>query len=220
MKNEHRKKDKIILFDLDGTLIDSTEAILESFAVAFDRCGGSLPNEVQIKAEIGHPLEDMFASLGVKNLYIEKYVKAYKEHYREISCAKTVLLPHAKEAVSLAYKEAYLGVVTTKTGLYSVELLEHMKLIHYFDVLIGREHVVYPKPNPEPIQKALKQLPKVTSGIWMIGDTCMDMESAMRANIESIAVLCGYASSMQLAECTDNVVENSYQAVGQIIAKQ
>jgi phosphoglycolate phosphatase-like HAD superfamily hydrolase len=47
----------------------------------------------------------------------------------------------------------------------------------------------------------------------------MDMESAMRANIESIAVLCGYSSSTQLAGCTDNVVENSYQAVGQIIAK-
>jgi phosphoglycolate phosphatase len=219
MKNVDRKKDKIILFDLDGTLIDSTEAILESFAVAFETWEGSVPDAALIKAQIGHPLDRMFSSLGVEEESIDKHVQAYKQHYRAISCAKTTLLPDAKEAVALAYEEAYLGVVTTKTGQYSVELLEDMGLMHYFDVLIGREHVTYPKPDPEPIEKALMQLPKVTSGIWMIGDTCMDMESAMRANIESIAVLCGYSSSTQLAGCTDNVVENSYQAVGQIIAK-
>ena len=219
MNNKHSKKDKIILFDLDGTLIDSTEAILESFAVAFGQYGGNLPSKRQIKAEIGHPLDDMFASLGVDSLHIEKYVKAYKKHYREISCSKTILLPHAQEAVALAYEEAYLGVVTTKTGLYSVELLEHMNLMHYFDVLVGREHVLHPKPNPEPIQKALLQLPKVTSGIWMIGDTCMDMHAAQRAGIDGIAVLCGYGSKELLMKCSNKTHQNALQAI-QFIAKK
>lgn len=213
------KKEKIVLFDLDGTLIDSTEAILESFAVAFEQCGGELPDAAQIKAEIGHPLEDMFASLGVEKLYIEKCVLAYKEHYRKISCLKTVLLPGAEKAVLSAHKEAYLGVVTTKTGLYSVELLEYMGLMHYFDVLIGREHVTQPKPNPEPIQKALLQLPEVTSGIWMIGDTCMDMHAARAANIDGIAVLCGYGESENLRKCSDKIMQNTLEAI-QFIAKK
>lgn len=213
------KKEKIILFDLDGTLIDSTEAILESFAVAFDRCGGELPNATRIKAEIGHPLENMFTSLGIENIYIEEYVTVYKEHYRKISCMKTVLLPYAEKAIALAYKEAYLGVVTTKTGTYSVELLEYMGLMKYFDVLIGREHVIHPKPNPEPIQKALLQLPEVTSGVWMIGDTCMDMHAAQAANIDGIAVLCGYGSNEKLRECSDKITQNTLEAI-QFIAKK
>jgi len=213
------KKEKIILFDLDGTLIDATEAILESFAVAFEQCGGELPNATRIKAEIGHPLEDMFASLGVENIYIEKYVIAYKEHYRKISCLKTVLLPGAEKAVALAHKEAYLGVVTTKTGIYSVELLEYMGLMKYFDVLIGREHVIHPKPNPEPIQKALLQLPEVTSGVWMIGDTCMDMYAAEAANIDGIAVLCGYGSEELLMKCSNKIYQNTLEAI-QFIAKK
>jgi phosphoglycolate phosphatase len=93
-----------------------------------------------------------------------------------------------------------------------------MNLMHFFDVLIGRENVTFPKPNPEPIEKALHQLPKVTSGVWMIGDTCMDMEAASSANIDGIGVLCGYAAKADLQKCTDNIAENSYEAVRQIIA--
>ena len=112
-----------------------------------------------------------------------------------------------------------MGIVTTKIGLYSIELLEHMGLMHYFDVLIGREHVARPKPDPEPIQKALMQLPEVTSGVWMIGDTCMDMQAAKAANIESIAVLCGYGSREKLRKCSDKITQNALEAI-QFIAKK
>ncbi len=213
------KKEKIILFDLDGTVIDSTEAILESFAVAYETFGRRVPDKGAIKSQIGHPLDSMFGALGVERKEIEAYVQAYKAHYREISCSKTTLLPGAREAIALAYEEAYLGVVTTKTGIYSVELLEHMGLMHYFDVLIGREHVTYPKPDPEPILKALAQLPKVTSGIWMIGDTCMDMESAQRAGIEGIAVLCGYTPEESLMKCSSQIYQNTLQAIQFIAMK-
>ena len=217
--NPIMKKNKIILFDLDGTLIDSTEAILESFEVAFASFGVEVPDATQIKVEIGHPLEDMFDALGVEVSQIASYVRAYKSHYREISCAKTLLLPGAKEAIALAHEEAYLGVVTTKTGLYSVALLEHMGMMHYFDVLIGRENVTHPKPHPEPIYQALRQLPEVTGGIWMIGDTCMDMLAAQSADIDGIAVLCGYASEELLMKCSNQIVQNSLEAI-QFIAKE
>ncbi|HHD78674.1 MAG TPA: hypothetical protein ENK98_03415 [Epsilonproteobacteria bacterium] len=79
----------IILFDLDGTLIDSTEAILESFAVAFKTFNDEVPSDEAIKAEVGHPLDAMFTTLGVDEAKVWDYVNAYKMHYREISCAKT-----------------------------------------------------------------------------------------------------------------------------------
>ena len=212
-------KNKIILFDLDGTLIDSTEAILESFGVAFKTFGQAVPEDKLIEAEIGHPLDVMFPTLGVPVEEVDDYVHAYKMHYREISCAKTVLLPEAKEAVELAAKYAILGVVTTKTAKYSVELLEHMGLMSYFEVLIGREDVLNPKPNPEPIEKALAKLPSDTNEIWMIGDTCMDMIAAKSANVGSVGVTCGYGTVDNLEKCTDNIYQNALEAV-RFIAKR
>jgi len=213
------KQENIILFDLDGTLIDSTEAILESFAAAYASCGGKVPEAGMIKAEIGHTLENMFISLGVATSETQRYVKAYKLHYRAISCAKTKLLPEAKEAVKLAHTIARLGIVTTKTGRYSVELLEHMGLMQYFEVLVGLEDVQYPKPDPEPIHKALLQLPEVTGAVYMIGDTCMDMHAASAASVDGLAVLCGYGTEENLMKCSSKMYQNTYEAI-QFIAKE
>jgi len=207
----------IILFDLDGTLIDSTEAILEGFSVAFESHGHLVPEDRLIKAEIGHPLDVMFSTLGIPLDEVDAYVHSYKMHYRKISCQKTLLLPKAREAIKLASKNAILGVVTTKTAKYSIELLKHMDLMDYFDVLIGREDVEYPKPNPEPIYKALAELPTVTSNIWMVGDTCMDMLAASAANIDSVAVTCGYGDKKNLEKCTKNIYDSALQAVTFIV---
>ena len=207
----------IILFDLDGTLIDSTEAILESFNKAYEKFNIPIPSHKKIKDEIGYPLDDMFLTLGVEKEKVDDYVKAYKEHYRKISCFKTILLQDALEAIKLAHKHASLGVVTTKTAKYSIELLEYMDVMKYFDVLIGREDVINPKPHPEPIEKALLKLPSDTDDIYMIGDTPMDMISAKEAGVIGVGVTCGYGKEEDLKEYSDNVYLNSLEAVIAII---
>ena len=210
------KQNQIILFDLDGTLIDSTEAILESFDVAFGYFDAATPSAEKIKAEIGHPLDMMFLSLGVDETEVSKYVISYKKHYRQISREKTFLLPGAQEAVENAFKIARLGVVTTKTAKYSIELLEHFDLMKYFEVLIGREDVEYPKPHPEPIFKALSKLEVDTNKCWMIGDTCMDMLSAKSAGIEGVGVTSGYGSKEQLQLCCSLIEKSALDAIASI----
>lgn len=203
----------VILFDLDGTVIDSTEAILDGFRVAFETFGGEVPSDEMIEKEIGYPLENMFLTLGVEKDKVDAHVHAYKMHYRVISCDKTVLLEGAREAIIEASKFATLGVVTTKTGEYSSILLEHMELMKYFDVLIGREHVENPKPDKEPILKALAKLEHDKSKTWMIGDTCMDIDSASNAGVNSIAVTSGYATRSILEECASIICKNVEEAI-------
>lgn len=204
---------KTILFDLDGTLIDSTEAILESFDVAYQTFGHKSPEHSEIKKLIGHPLDIMFCMLGVSQSEANTYVDAYKEHYRIISRKKTFLLPLGLEAIQEASKIATLGVVTTKTARYSQELLEHMNVMHYFEVLIGRESVQYPKPHPEPILKALNMLQKSPTQTWMVGDTPMDLIAAKNAGVESVGVLCGYSTFDELKKHTKYVVNDAFEAV-------
>ncbi len=203
----------IILFDLDGTLIDSTEAILESFHYAYDFYNKKHPSDAEIEALIGHPLDVMFARLGIEEDKVWDYVALYKEHYREISTQKTVLLPYAKEAVELAASFAKLGIVTTKTGKYSQILMEHFGLMDKFEVLIGREHVEHPKPHAQPILKALEVFDIHDKDIWMIGDTELDLIAADAAGVNSIGVLSGYGTKEKLERFTNVIFSDTYKAI-------
>lgn len=203
----------IILFDLDGTLIDSTEAILECFHHSFDVHGYEQRSDTGIKALIGYPLDEMYTSLGVEKEKVWDFVATYKECYRKISKEKTYLLESARETIVLASEFASLGIVTTKTGTYSEILMENFGLMQYFDVLIGREHVEQPKPHAEPIFKALESFEIGSREVWMIGDTKLDLIAAKNANVHSIGVLCGYGKVDELQKYTDVICKNSYEAI-------
>lgn len=203
----------IILFDLDGTLIDSTDAILESFHHSFDVHGIAHFDDADIKALIGYPLDVMYSELGIEEEKVWEIVATYKEHYRKISTQKTVLLENAREAVRVASGFANIGIVTTKTGKYSQVLMEHFGLMDYFDVLIGREDVTLPKPDAEPILKALESFDTGDKDIWMIGDTKLDLISAQNAGVNAIGVLSGYDSIESLKKYTDIICSDALDAV-------
>ena len=203
----------IILFDLDGTLIDSTYAIVNTFYHSFDVHGVSRPSEEAIKALIGYPLDVMYKELGIDESEVWGFVTTYKERYKIISTEQTQLLSFAKEAVITASTFAQLGIVTTKTGTYSEILMEHFDLMKYFEVLIGREHVESPKPHAEPILKALKKMDNEDKDVWMIGDTKLDLISANNAGVNAIAVLSGYDSLATLEQYSDIVLKDALEAV-------
>lgn len=203
----------IILFDLDGTLIDSTEAILESFHHSCSVHNYPQPNDEEIKALIGYPLDIMFEGVGVGRDKVWDFVATYKENYRKISTQKTVLLENAKDAVLEASKFAELGIVTTKTAEYSKILMEYFGLMQYFKVLIGREDVEHPKPHAEPILKALEFFERENKEIWMLGDTKLDLLSAQSAGVNSIAVLSGYDSLAVLEKYTNVIFRDALEAV-------
>lgn len=208
-------KENIILFDLDGTLIDSTEAIVSTFFHAFEKMNFEFTgSEEDIKNLIGHPLDIMFQDLGVEQEVVWDFVKAYKERYKEISKAQTQLLNNAKEAIKLASSFARLSIVTTKTGAYTTPLLEHLGIMEYFEIVTGYEHVEHPKPHPEPILKTL-DLMKIerTSNIWMVGDTHLDLIAANSAGVNSVGVLCGYGKEHDLKEFTSFITPDSLDAV-------
>jgi len=203
----------IILFDLDGTLIDSTDAIVETFHHSFEVHDFKKPQDEEIKALIGYPLDIMYKNLGVNEDEVWDFVATYKEQYRKISTLKTELLPFAKEAVVKASRFATLGIVTTKTGRYSKVLMEHFGLMQYFEVLIGREDVQNPKPHAEPILKALEVFDTNNREIWMIGDTKLDLISAKNAGVNSIGVLSGYDSCDILKKHSNVILSDANEAI-------
>ena len=208
---------KTILFDLDGTLIDSTAAILTGFDTAFKLHNKKTPDHEAVKSLIGHPLDVMFAELGAPDHLIQNFIDAYKSCYKQIYLDQTVLLRFAKEAVELAASIADVGVVTTKTSKFSLNLLNHLEIKQSIKVVIGRDDVTHPKPDPEPINLALVRLGKDSdecrASAFMIGDTCMDMGAAKAAKVNGIALLCGYSDMQTLRTCSQHIFENPLETL-------
>ncbi len=208
-------KENIILFDLDGTLIDSTDAIVSTFYHSFEKMGFDFQGtQEDITSLIGHPLDIMYQELGVEQEVVWDFVAAYKERYKTISKAQTELLDKAVEALELASSFARLSIVTTKTGAYTEPLLEHLGIMDYFEFVTGREHVEHPKPHPEPILRTLDLMNiEKTSNIWMVGDTELDLIAASSAGINSVGVTCGYGKKEDLETLTNFITTDSLEAV-------
>ena len=208
-------KENIILFDLDGTLIDSTDAIVSTFYHSFNELDFDFQGtDEDIKDLIGYPLEIMYQELGVEQERAFDFVASYKNRYKEISKQQTLLLEQTVEALELAKSFARLSVVTTKTGKYTIPLLDHMNILEYFEHITGYEDVENHKPHPEPILSTLDKMDiSKTSNIWMIGDTKLDLMAANHAGVNSVGVLCGYGKEDDLKEHTTFIANDALEAI-------
>ena len=212
------REKKIILFDLDGTLLDSLRGIYSSFCRACEEEEGKeahIPSIEEIRTMIGLPLSEMFLRLGFSQEELESRITRYKNHYRRVCIEQSSIYPKVREALVLAREFAYLGVVTTKTGLYSKQILENFELLKYFSVVIGIEDVSEPKPDAEPILRALSFLPITPKqNVYMIGDTSLDIQSAKNAGVNAIWVRYGYGQGLEGE--ADKSFDNIYEAITDI----
>lgn len=200
-----------ILFDIDGTIFDSTRAIVNSFKTAFDYYENKNFDEEKLKKLIGYPLDIIFDNLGIKNSEISNYIEIYSKKYREISKSQTKFIQNAKEAIKFAYDFANLGVVTTKNSNSTKDLLKHFEILDYFKVVIGKNDVKNPKPDAEPILKALSNLK--FENAFMVGDTKLDLIAAKNAKITPVGVTCGYGDEKELKIYTNLIFCDIYEAV-------
>jgi pyrophosphatase PpaX len=189
-----------VLFDLDGTLIDSIELIINSARHAFIGREGYVPPDHEWLGGVGIPLATMFRRYAKDEADVQALIEKYREyqlanHDRLVRCYDQVV-----ETVDTLRSAGHpLAIVTSKTGWLAERGLRHVGLAEYFDVIVGCDRCQRHKPDPEPVLLALDELGESPERGVFIGDSIHDMESGRAAGVTTIGALWGPFTRSDLA---------------------
>ncbi len=183
---------KTYLFDLDGTLLDSIELILESFHhTSRIHLGRELPNAHWL-AGIGTPLRDALGAMAATDAERDAMLDTYRDYNLEHHDEKARAYPGVVDVVrELHRRDASLALVTSKMRLGAERGLRLLDLEREFNVRVTADDVVNGKPHPEPVLKALDALGTSPEDAIFIGDSAHDIESGKRAGVSTAAVSWG-----------------------------
>jgi len=190
-----------IVFDLDGTLIDSSRDIWRSINLALKELGLPGVDLEQVKREIGPgPSAFIRSILSDGRLDVaDKLLEVYEGVYSRNCTQETKLYPGVKEV--LEYLTPYkLALTTNKPRFIADKILNHFDLAGRFRVVLGPEDVVKLKPDPEMILKALDSLDEPPEKAMVIGDTPFDIIAGKRAGTITCGVTYGYCPPGLLEE--------------------
>lgn len=176
-----------ILFDLDGTLINTNDLIIESFLHTLNYYYPNQYKREDVLSFIGPPLIDTFQSIDEER--VDEMVARYRKFNHEQHDALVKEYDTVYETVKALHENGFkLGIVTTKIRSTVNMGLKLTRLDAFFDVVVTLDDVENAKPHPEPIFKALKQLDASPEEAIMVGDNHHDIEAGKNAGTKTAGV--------------------------------
>jgi len=198
----------LVVFDLDGTVVDSTRVLLESHAAAWASVGRLCPPAETILELIGLPLIDTMQKLDPTQ---------DAEHLAEVYSQAYVKLAHHERLfdgmVELLAKPFRAAVATGKSQRGADRVVKQFGLADRFEIVLGGNSVPRPKPNPDLLHAIMEATG--TKDLVMIGDTTYDLEMAHKAGVKAIGVSWGHHSVERLREWAP--VVDSLEELGHLL---
>jgi len=189
-----------LLFDLDGTLVDSSVAIRSSLTHALDRLGSALPADLAIETLIGTPLVDIFRDqFGIVGKRADRAIAHYRAHFDETAAAGTRVYDHINDTLDRLRTAGYrLFVATVKPSPIARKVLRDMRLDHHFNGVAGGSMDHSRRRKADIIEYVTQQNGLDPSCSLMIGDRAQDISGAHRNGLRAIGVTYGYGSLEEL----------------------
>lgn len=212
---------KVILWDLDGTLVDPADAITGGMADAIEAHGFTRPSDETMRKFVGPPSMyclEHFTDIPEENRL--DVLAAYRAGYREHGIAKSKVYPGLKNLLGRLHQAGVKNAVATQKNLImGRKVLETFDLIEFFDVVSGSPDELgsgdqnLPKDKPGIMAKALEDLgvvPGQDAVAVMVGDRIYDADGAKANRMPSIGVEWGYGTEQELSEEFDHRVKDSH----------
>ncbi len=199
MKN--LKNVKLVIFDLDGTLVNSSKDITNALNHAIKPHGFNPLTEEDTIKMVGDGLTRLVEKLlgpdnqHIKETVLNSFISYYTEHLSDFSKP----YPMVKETLAKLdkYKKA---VISNKREFLSKKLLHDLDLLRFFDTVLGSDSASEKKPSPEPIKKVLSSLKVIPEDAVIVGDSDNDILAGKKAGIKTIGVTYGYRTAEMLKD--------------------
>ena len=204
---------KSIFFDLDGTIIDSSEGIHKAFVQTFERLHLPVPDTQTIQTFMGPPLEVTFEQeVGADK--VETAIHYYREYYKEKGQFQAKLYPGIEELLQTLQSnpEYKLYITTSKNEPITLQMCQHLAITDYFDPIYGSTPTAFHKSQV--LERAVRENQADKENSIIIGDTKFDMIGGKSVGIKTLAVTWGFSQEDTLqAEQPDYLLHTPEQVL-------
>ena len=203
----------LILFDLDGTLIETAPEIADAVNDTLSECGRTGVSQQQVNDWIGHGTRELLIQalafideLGANEVRSSNSFPAieavFTRHYQRRCGTRSHLYPHVRETlVALRERGVKLVVMTNKEGRYTQTVLDAHQMAPLFDRVISGDTFPFKKPNPMGIEESLKQFGATRERTLFVGDSSIDVATARAGGIAVWAMPYGYNMGEPIEAC-------------------
>lgn len=208
-------KIRALIFDLDGTLLDTIPLIRLSFEKVFSEL--AIPWDCgEVLKTIGLPLQEVARRYAPERVgeFLQIYSEYQQSRYQEL----TRLFPGTRETLESLVASGYrIGVVTSKRRAPATAGLALTGIDRYIDVSVTVEDVARPKPDPESVIRALELLNTRPEQAIYVGDSWYDIEAGRRAGVKTIGVTWGMATREELFTASPDLIIDSWEELHKIL---
>ena len=202
---------KTILFDLDGTLTDSGEGIINCASLALRHFGIPVPDTEAMKVFIGPPLHDTFVKFGVPEEKADEAVAIYRSRYNTVGKFENAPYPGIISLLQTLKAQGHtLLVATSKPECLSVEIMEKFELAEYFNRICGAS-LDRSRSSKEDVIAYLLEHNGTAENMIMVGDTVFDVVGAAAHGIPTIGVSWGYGRTEDMINAGAASIANTPQ---------
>lgn len=201
---------KLIIFDLDGTLLDTGEGIIKSLKFALSKFGFPVPNDEICKSFVGPPLKKRFLELfDSDEQTADALLACFREEYGKGDLFLASVYPGVEECLKELHKQYSLAVATNKSEIQATQLLKRFGLASYFDMICGSD-MKASLTKEQIVANAASKLDFSPADCIVVGDSGNDAEAAAKLGMRFIGVTYGYGfksksdvESFPNIECAD-----------------
>lgn len=204
------RKIDTVLFDFDGTIMDTNNVILMSWQHTFKTLENREEKEEILTATFGEPLEITMARF-FPNVPLEESIEIYRSYQRDNFKGLITMFPGVEELLAEIKNRGYkTGLVTSRLKKTTLQGLEKYGIREYFDAIVTPEDTDKHKPDPTPVLVALKKLDSKPENTVMVGDTLFDIKCARNAGVSPVLVSWSLAMKPLLESAAQSCVEEVF----------
>lgn len=185
---------RLIMFDMDGTLIDSGFAITNTINYVRENLGLERLEKDYILEKVNEPhINSAEFFYGTKE-FTQQQTELFEEYYNEHCLTDLVLYDGISELINDLKSDFTLAVATNANSVYAKKMLDHVGIGSHFETILGYDSVKEPKPHPEMLNKILDKHNILSNNAQMIGDSHKDIIAAKNAGVDSVLVNWGFSN--------------------------